>query len=164
MSYINDGIVTLKDICIPSRERLEKGGAAIIECVQKIPCNPCVDACPRQAIIIEGDINNVPRVDFGKCNGCGLCIANCPGLAIFLVDASHKKDKALLGLPYEFIPLPEEGESVILLDRAGEPVGEGIVHKVRNTKAQDRTPVIFLELDKDLLMTVRFFRRKSHEK
>jgi len=163
MSFIETGILECEDIVTPSEERFQEGPVAIIECVQQIPCNPCVDSCNRGAITIEGSINNIPRVDYEKCNGCGLCVANCPGLAIFLVDQTFEENLAQVGIPYEFRPLPEEEETVLLLDRAGEVCGEGKIVKVRNTKAQDRTPVVFLSMAKDLAMKTRFFRRKTDE-
>ena len=163
MGYLEDGVLTLEDVSVPTEERFREGAVAVVECVQNIPCNPCVDACPRGAITIRGSINETPEVDFEKCNGCGLCIANCPGLAIFLVDKTHGEGRALVGLPYEFLPLPEAGERVVLLDRAGETCGEGEIVKVRNTKAQDRTPVVFLAVDEDLAMRVRHFRRRADE-
>lgn len=160
-TYLNKGYLDIEDITVPSQERFEKGAVAVIECVQNIPCNPCKDACPRKAITIEGSINNTPNIDFELCNGCGICVAQCPGLAIFLVDKTFGDDKATIGLPYEFLPLPEKGEEVTLLDRAGAECGRGRVQSVRNTKAMDRTPVVFLEVDKDAAMQVRFFRRDN---
>jgi Fe-S-cluster-containing hydrogenase component 2 len=110
---------------------------------------------------MEGSINAIPRVDFDRCNGCALCIANCPGLAIFLIDQTYGDSLAMVGMPYEFLPLPEPEEEVILLDRAGEPCGTGTVVRVRNVKIQDRTPIVFLAIPGELAMTVRFFRRKQ---
>ncbi len=159
MSTLEDGIVTLDQIQIPSESRFRKGPVAVIECVQRIPCNPCVDACPRGAITMKESINDVPEIDFERCNGCGLCISNCPGLAIFLID--QRAGGAVVGLPYEFLPLPEKGDRVSLLDRSGTECGEGEVVRVRNTQAQDRTPVVFISMDQKLAMTVRFFRRKN---
>jgi len=163
MSYLEDGIVEITDIQIPSEERFQKGPVAVIECVQEIPCNPCVESCPCGAIVIQGSINAIPKINFDRCNGCGMCIAHCPGLAIFLVNKNYDTKRALVGLPFEFLPLPEEGEIVNLMDRAGQVCAEGEVVRVRNTKAQDRTPVVFLAMDKDLAMEVRFFRRKVDE-
>jgi len=164
MDYLETGILEIDDIAVPPEERLVKGPVAVIECVQNIPCNPCVDACPKGAITIQGSINNVPKIDFEKCNGCSICIANCPGLAIFLVDKSFEKNRATVGMPYEFTPLPQPGEKVILLNRAGEACGEGEVIKVRNAKAQDRTPIVFMAMDPELTMEVRFFRRRTNER
>ena len=157
MSYLEDGIVSLEEISLPTGERFNQGPVAIIECIQEIPCNPCVDSCPQNAIVIEGSINNVPEVQFDLCNGCGICISNCPGLAIFLVD----KTAPSVGLPYEFLPLPEKGEMVDLLDRGGEICGQGTVTRIRNTRAQDRTPMVTIAMEKDLVMQARFFRRRT---
>ena len=132
---------------------------AVIECVQKIPCNPCSDACPRGAITMKTSINDTPDIDFFTCNGCGICVANCPGLAIFIIDKTYSETEALVGMPFEFRPLPEEGDKVDLLNREGQVCGQGTVQKVRNTKAMDRTPVVFIAMNKDLAMTARFFRR-----
>lgn len=161
MSYLVDGILALDDFRKPTRERLQKGRVAIIECVQHIPCNPCVDICAQQAIKIEGNITNLPVVDFEKCNGCTLCVANCPGLAIFTVTESVTEDTAEIGIPYEFLPLPEKGELVDGLDRQGKVVCEGRVRQVRNPKAFDRTPIVFLSVPKEFSMIVRFFKRKN---
>jgi len=161
MKYIETGYLSLDDIRLPSDERLAQGPVAIIECVQQIPCNPCVDSCPRGAISMGDSINNVPVVDFNVCNGCSVCVANCPGLAIFIVDRSYGENTSLVGMPYEFLPLPEKDEEVILFSRKGEECGKGVVRRVRNSKAQDRTPVIFIEMDKDLALEARFFRRKT---
>ena len=163
MGYVETGVLNRQDIRMPSDERFAKGPVAIIECVQEIPCDPCVDSCPKGAIRMEGSINDIPVVDFELCNGCGVCVSNCPGLAIFIVDQGHSDERASVGMPYEFRPLPEVGETVALMDRAGEVCGEGEVIKIRNTKAQDRTPLVYLTVDKGLSMDIRFFRRKKDE-
>jgi len=164
MNFLQDGVLKLKDLRVPDKKRMAGGPVAVIECVQEIPCNPCVESCPQQAIHINGDINGIPVLDFERCTGCGLCLAQCPGLAIFLLNQCHKPDCALLGIPYEFIPLPEKGDIVELLDRAGKPCGQGRVFQIRNHKNQDRTPIVFLEVDKALLMTARHFRKMASEK
>ena len=160
MGYLEDGILTLDDIQLPDEKRFQEGSVAIIECAQRIPCNPCVESCAQGAITIKGSINEVPVMDFKKCTGCGLCLSKCPGLAIFLVDLTSPGGQATVGLPYEFIPLPEKGEEVILLNRAGEPVGSGEVNRVRNSKSQDRTPIVSIIMEKKLALSVRHFKRK----
>ena len=88
-----------KKMCIrdsPSEERLQKGPVAILECFQKIPCAPCVKACPQGAITIGEDINEIPTFNADKCIGCGQCIVNCPGQAIFVVDLTYSEDCACL--------------------------------------------------------------------
>jgi Fe-S-cluster-containing hydrogenase component 2 len=147
-SYEKDGILDQKFLTLPSRKQLEKG-VAIIECVQNIPCNPCVDSCPTGAISMK-DINDLPVIDYDKCIACCKCVGICPGLAIFLVK--YQDDKALITLPYEFLPEPIVNNKVKLLDRAGKIVGYGIVKKVVK---KDKTFIVTIEIDKDLIMTVR---------
>ncbi len=151
------GIATEKDLesVIPSKERLAKGPVAIIECFEKIPCNPCYTSCKRGAMKEFKDINDRPQIDVDICNGCGVCISHCPGLAIFVVDETYSETEALVKMPYEFLPLPEEGNFVTGLDRAGKPVCRAKVVKVQNIKAQDKTPVISLAVPKEFSMVVR---------
>lgn len=165
MPYRNDGVLRQDDLRgrLPSEERLRRGPVVIIECVENIPCNPCVAACPRHAISIDGDINGTPAVDFESCNGCALCLSACPGLAIFAVDMSGDGDAATLLLPYEYTPLPEVGEEVTAIDRSGESAGAARVKRVLNTKAMDRTPVISLEVPRKKAMEIRHFTRRSKQ-
>lgn len=153
------GIPTKEDIesITPSEERRKKGPVAVIECFQKIPCNPCYTSCKFGAIKEFEDINDRPVVDFDKCTGCGVCVVNCPGLAIFIIDETYSDTEALVKIPYEFIPLPEEGSYVTALNREGKPVCRAKVVKVQNAKSQDRTPVVSLAVPKEFSMEVRFF-------
>ena len=138
------GVPTQEDLkrIFPPKARLARGPVTIIECFQRIPCNPCYAACRSGAIQEFKDINNLPKIDFEKCNGCGLCISRCPGLAIFVVDETYSEKEALIKLPFEFLPLPEEGEEVDALNREGEVVGKAKVVRVQNGKYEDRTPVL----------------------
>jgi Fe-S-cluster-containing hydrogenase component 2 len=140
---------------VPSKERLEKGPVVVMECAQKIPCNPCTYACPQKAITIKGDISEIPQVDFKKCVGCKQCISKCPGQAIFVVDKTYSKDKATVALPYEFLPVPKKGREVDLLDRKGEKRGKGKVVEVRDFPNQDCTRVVTVEVPQELAMEVR---------
>lgn len=132
-----------------------RGRVAVVECYQRIPCNPCQSVCPKQAIRIGSDINNVPVLDAALCTGCGLCVCRCPGLAIML--ARLYDGKAELSLPYEFLPLPEVGDAVIALDRTGEPVCQAAVTHVNAAAACDRTPVVRIMFDAAYLYDVRNF-------
>ncbi|KAA0000602.1 MAG: 4Fe-4S dicluster domain-containing protein [Thermoplasmata archaeon] len=150
--YEKTGVIALNEIRIPSEEQLKRG-VAITECVQEIPCNPCVDACPVDAISME-NINSPPFVDYDKCTGCAQCAAVCPGLAIFVVKL--EEEKALVTLPYEFLPLPEKGEEVKALDREGKEAGKAIVKRV--IKKRDRTCLVTVEVDRELAMVARNIR------
>lgn len=151
------GIATREDIAavMPPEERLAKGPVAMIECFQRIPCNPCHTACKRGAIKEFQDINDRPAIDMDRCNGCGVCISNCPGLAIVVIDETYSDTEALIKLPYEFLPLPAAGSFVTALDREGKPVCRAKVEKVLNTRSQDRTPVVSLAVPKEFSMVVR---------
>lgn len=143
----------------PDEERFAKGPVAVVECVQQIPCNPCESACPFHAIQIGQPITNTPQVDRGKCIGCGMCVAACPGLAIFLVDKTYSETEATVSFPFEYDPLPEKGQEVDALSRAGEYVCKGHVVKVMNPKKNDHTPVVTLAIPKEYADTVRTMRR-----
>ncbi|WP_026476085.1 4Fe-4S binding protein [Alkaliphilus transvaalensis] len=154
------GIPTFEDIekVYPSEERLNQGPTVIMECFQNIPCNPCYTACRTGAIKPFEDINHLPTVDHDLCNGCSLCVSNCPGLAIVVLDMTYSEDQALLKIPYEFLPLPEVGQWVKGLDREGKVVCDVKVVKVIDSKALDKTPIISLALDKQYAKVVRNIR------
>ena len=146
---------------IPSRERMEKGAVAVIECAQEIPCNPCVDACKYGAIVIEGSITELPILIEDKCIGCGSCLAICPGQAIFLVDMTYSDAEGTVNVPYEYVPLPKAGDIVDGLNRGGEVVCQAEVKHVVNAKVNDRTPIVTLIVPKDMVMEVRSLRLKG---
>ena len=102
-----------------------------------------------------------PQRDEERCGGCGVCVAKCPGLAIMIVDGSKSAETVEFRIPYEFLPLPKAGETVVGLDRAGKPVCKAKVLKVLNPPAFDRTPVVTLEVDRKYLYDFRNFRREA---
>jgi len=101
-------------------------------------------------------MNDLPEIDFELCNGCGVCVSKCPGLAIFVVDQTYSEKAALVKIPYEFLPLPEKGEVVDALDRKGETVGKARVVDV--LKFKDKTCVINIAVPKELSMDIRNIR------
>ncbi|PKK85601.1 MAG: 4Fe-4S ferredoxin [Thermoplasmata archaeon HGW-Thermoplasmata-1] len=162
MDYERDGILRESDIsgAMPSAARFEKGPVAVIECVQNIPCNPCVHACPFGAITV-GRITDTPRLDCGKCTGCGKCVACCPGLAIFIVNKVYSADEATVSMPYEFIPVPQKGDVWAGIDRSGKAVCNARVVRVVSGEMQDGTSVITIAIPKGLAMEVRNIKRKE---
>lgn len=142
----------------PSKQRLESGPVAVIECIQEIPCNPCESACRFNAIVIGKPITNLPRLVEERCRGCGECIPACPGLAIFLVNKAYSSEEAAVSIPYEYLPLPEVGSTVDALDRRGERVCSGRVIKVANPRKNDNTAVVTLAVPKRYSDQVRCLR------
>lgn len=54
----------------------EKGKAAMDACLSScIGCRKCAKNCPAQAITVE---NNIARINYEKCENCGLCMEGCP--------------------------------------------------------------------------------------
>lgn len=154
LMYEKTGVLSVTDLHLPSKKHLEKG-VAIVECIQEIPCNPCVDICPVHAISMK-DINAPPLVDYDACTGCTKCVGICPGLAIFVVKIKEKK--GWVTLPYEFLPVPQTGDTVIALDREGKERGMAIVTKLRK---QGKTQVITIEVPSQIAMDVRCIRVTS---
>ena len=154
---ISDGIPAKEDIAVvcPSDERMAKGPVAIVECFQEIPCNPCVGACKQGAITMARDINALPVVDAERCNGCGVCITFCPGLAIFVVDKSFSAERALVKLPFEYVPVPGAGQYAVGLDRAGKELGRFEVVRVTPGGKENLTYTISLAVPQGLAMDVR---------
>lgn len=130
----------------------------IIECTQNIPCNPCQDVCSKGCIIVGDKITKLPIIsDTATCTGCAMCVASCPGQAIFLMK-KNKDGSAIISLPYEFLPIPEKGSKGMALDRKGEAVCEAEVVLVQSAKALDHTVVLSIMVPAEYADKARFFR------
>lgn len=135
----------------------KKQGLVIVECPQRIPCNPCHTSCPTKAITEFADINDTPKIEYDKCTGCALCVAVCPGLACFVIDLTFSPDKALYKLPHEMLPVPAKGDTVDCLDRTGAVIAKGTVEAVVEPK-KDRTHVVHVSAPKELSNAIRAIR------
>ena len=155
-----NGVATNEQVKLifPDIKRINKGSVAVIECYEEIPCNPCFKSCKFDAISDLTDINDIPVVDTEKCTGCGICVYNCPGLAIMMVDGSKSEDYVVFRIPYEFLPLPEENQEVQGLNRKGEYITDAKVLKVQNSKTMDRTPIIHVQVDRRHMYDFRNIR------
>ena len=137
-----------------SINRRKKGPYVVIECPEKIPCDPCVGACPNNAITIIGSIIELPQIDYEKCTGCLVCIPRCPGLAIFVIDETPE-DHAIVYIPYEFLPRPKKGDKAIGLDRDGKERCEVEITKVIDAKKFDRCAIVGFSVPKELAQEIR---------
>ena len=140
-----------KKIALPSAERMKKGPVVVIECVEDIPCDPCVESCKVDAIS-KDSLTSLPRVDFEESTGCGICVASCPGLSIFVIDC-RKDEKALVYIPHEMLPVPRRGDRGDALDRSGRKIGVAEVAKVR--KGERGTIILGILVEKALAMEAR---------
>ena len=143
----------------PTQARMERGRVACIECVQEIPCNPCEGICKAGAITVGEQITNLPCLDEDKCTGCGLCVANCPGLAITILDKSYSETEATIDFPFEYLPLPCVGDKVDAVSRAGEPVCKGRILRVTKLPAYAGTAVIRMAVPQEYIDEVRSMKR-----
>lgn len=144
---------------IPGRERMEKGRVACVECVQEIPCNPCESICRFGAITIGDQITNLPVLHEDKCTGCGLCVANCPGLAITIIDCSYSDTESAIDFPFEYLPLPEPDDIVDAVGRDGAVICQGKILKVTKLPAYAGTAVIRMAVPTQYIDDVRSMKR-----
>lgn len=165
VNFRKTGVVTkkeLKKLCLlPPEDRLAKGPCVIVECVEKIPCDPCASACPRKAIKIEGSIIEIPKIDFSRCTGCLLCIPKCPGLCIFVVHKNYTKDSSLISIPYELLINFQEGEKIYGLNREGKKVCEGEIVRIISKPSFDHCAIVQIKVPKKYWNEVRGFKKKE---
>lgn len=134
----------------------------VMECTQNIPCNPCQDVCKFGCITVGKNITNLPCVNTeAKCTGCGMCVANCSGLAIFLVNEDVDGTNAEITLPYEFLPYPEKGDKGAALDRQGNELCEAEIVSFRISNAMDKTGLLTMRVPKEFAMKARFFKKQE---
>jgi Fe-S-cluster-containing hydrogenase component 2/bacterioferritin-associated ferredoxin len=139
-------------------EKAEKGPVAVVDCREEIPCNPCEDACVRGAIVVGEDICATPRFDASDCNGCGRCVAICPGMAVFMLDRSSKDGNARVTLPYEMCGEMTLGEDALAVDEEGKALGRGKIVSVKRMGKADRTVLVTLEVPEEWSLKVRGVR------
>ncbi len=121
----------------------------VIRCVEEIPCNPCVDSCPKCSIIIPGDpIMGLPEFS-GECTGCLKCVAACPALAITLVrpDAGESDGTSVVVIPYELESSSlVKGVEVRTVDFDGNTVGTGKIVRVNKAPGDEKRMLVSIEV------------------
>lgn len=78
------GALRPSDLVIPWRSELSFEPSCLA--LQGIECRVCQEQCEQRAIRFAPTLRSVPqpRLDLALCNGCGACVAPCPGAAIKL--------------------------------------------------------------------------------
>lgn len=131
----------------------------VMECTQNIPCNPCQDACHQGCISIGSNITSLPVVvKDKKCIGCGMCVASCSGQAIFLVEDNTEPGFGEVTIPYEFLPLPKEGDEGMALGRDGKSLCKTQITKVKSSKAYDHTNLVTMKVPEEMIDRARFYQ------
>ena len=138
--------------CLPDREEMKKNACVCIECLEEIPCNPCETSCPGGAIIVGEPITNIPVLDKSKCTACGQCIAACPGLAIFIKKITGPL--ASVRFPWEYVPMPKEGDEAEMVGRDGRFVCRGKVIKVMQSEKFNKTALVTAEFPAEFVNEV----------
>jgi len=110
---------------------------------------PCIDACPTSSINRTGDLGIV-RVDEDKCDGCGVCVDECPYGAVHIpygrdtlamCDLCDGDPKCVLDCIYGALRFDRQPDAlfsslnVLMLDNAGigrrQAVAEAIARLIR---------------------------------
>jgi len=137
------------------------GGAAratpVVECYQRIPCDPCEAACPTGAIRVGPDPTALPTVEPARCTGCLRCVWACPGMAIFVVRPGPEPGEATIAIPWEWLPLPKAGTMGRGCDRAGRSVCKARVVRVLPPREAGQTAVVELAVNARHANRVRGF-------
>lgn len=130
----------------------------LVECYQKIACNPCEGVCPNQAIQVGPDPTALPVVDVSRCTGCLRCVRICPGMAIFVLRPGPVAGQVTIALPWEFVPIPLPGQQGKGLDRTGRSVCSARVIRVVPSRRQGDTAVVEVVVPSHFVNRVRGFR------
>lgn len=159
-SLLANGYVTEEELVhFPVFSYKKVGIHPVIECTQNIPCNPCQDACKVGCIKVGANITQIPAIDEAKkCVDCGMCVASCPGQAIFLVNETHEDGYGSISFPYEFLPVPQVGDKGMALDRKGSVVCETEIIGVKKQTTMDKTAVVTMKVPTQYVNSARFFR------
>ena len=137
-------------------------GLALLECCQEIPCNPCATVC-RTGAIVKATLNTRPVFHPDLCVGCKLCVAACPGQAIFFQAPGPEAGQSSLTFPYEYLPLPQAGQEVTAVNRLGQPVCPATVQAVEQRPSFQQTALVTLSFPEEYRDEVRFMKRLDRE-
>ena len=66
------------------RFQYRSGAKADVNLEKCVLCGKCMQVCPTEAILVNGESIHI---DADRCMGCGYCVARCKRGALFLVEA-----------------------------------------------------------------------------
>ena len=142
-----------QEIAFPPEERLLRGRVAVTVCPGQDECGACAAACGFGALTKPG---RFPTVAYDLCIGCGACVKACPRSNMRLVDGA--RDEAELTVKCRLADLPDEGETVRMLDENGGAVGLG--RTVQAYPLPDgRHGVVRVRTERTLLKSAVAFRK-----
>jgi hypothetical protein len=85
-------------------------------------------------------------------------------LAIFVEQRNPEQGKGTVSIPFEMLNRPQKGDVVDLLARDGHKLGTGIVTRILYGQKQDKTAVITVETDIELVNKVRNIQLQGTDK
>lgn len=81
---------------------------------------------------------------------------------LFQIPA-YSDETATITFPYEYRPLPVQGQKVTAVNRMGQPVCEASVLAVDTLKPYNKTVLVTLEIPLPYKDEIRFMKRLSKE-
>jgi NAD-dependent dihydropyrimidine dehydrogenase PreA subunit len=131
----------------------------VIDCPERIACDVCAAVCARGVIAIGDPITNRPTLnDEENCAQCGLCVAGCPGQAIFLVGESDAEGRCQVTLPYELSEDIVSQRFLQAVDNLGRSIGSAKLIRIRRDLKFNKTSLLEISVSQKVAAAVRGIR------
>lgn len=128
----------------------------LIDCPERIACDVCAAVCDRGVIRVKQTVTNRPEVvNEGNCRNCGLCVAHCPGQAVFLVSETGPDGQCRITLPYELDEEAVRGRGLLAVDNRGQPLGPARLIRVWQSERFNNTCLLEVSVSGAIASRVR---------
>ncbi|OHD24367.1 MAG: hypothetical protein A2V99_14720 [Spirochaetes bacterium RBG_16_67_19] len=128
----------------------------LIDCPERIACDVCAVVCDREVILIRQAVTNRPEVvNEGNCRNCGLCVAHCPGQAIFLMSDTGPDGQCRITLPYELDEAAAWRQDLLAVDNRGNPLGPARLIRVLRSERFNNTCLLEVSVSGSIASQVR---------